>query len=460
MDNQIATEALLQRGRTPLYNDLVSLYQETHDALRELGNASPAKYNLKLKSIDYPGRLKSIIFKHTGFNIVALDLIESKAARASSSIRLSQKKRFELNAGIGHSGDILAKIRHIYDPKSGRTSVTDYDEFGFVFAITMGFWRFRNPDQSFFFTAEELTAVTLHEVGHFDHWVQTLVEPYARLHDISDVISYIDQRQDNKTILVAIDHLRKSKRLHRSWKDVTELLYRYFKDNPQSSDANYRNAIDTLEIVIAAEQSDYQLARLNVALLQDGVKINDQLMRTAGIEEDAEISADDYAARHGAYSNLVSTRIKSERLPDNMYSLHMVEYDSDLSTTIFAMFDGFKSIVHIDAFDVGNGYERLIRRLEIIVQTAKHAFSQSDLTSNQIKYIKSEITKAEDAIARYKSSKKNAVGQTIRTWIDTTISLGRIVAAPARNRLAGDYHKLQQDTRDLSRHSLYYLAKK
>ena len=77
MTDMIATEALLQRGRTPLYNDLVSLYQETQDALRELKSASPAEYNLKLKYIDYPKKLHDVVKKHMGILITKIFIIEN-----------------------------------------------------------------------------------------------------------------------------------------------------------------------------------------------------------------------------------------------------------------------------------------------------------------------------------------------------------------------------------------------
>lgn len=459
MDSQIATEALLQRGRTPLYQDLVDLYQETQDALRDLKNASPAKYNLQLKYLDYPKKLKAIIKNHMGLSVTKVDLVESKLPTAFATFDISNVVVEQLEEGRKRFSNLMDKITNVYNSRSASAQTNPTLDFGFRFGISTGFWSMRNKDNSFFFTAEEIAASTLHEIGHFDYWVRTMSQPVARLLDASDIIDYVKTKSDRKTLMIILNQLRTSKYLDKSWRDVLEVTTRYFKNTVEYTEPTYSEAITTLETLIVSELSSRSVVDLNVLTIW-GLKDLNQTTDTALYKTDSERNADEFASRNGAYSALASVlkKISEFNLTNNYFYIKQFMWSSP--GVVVDLLARFTTLLKIGAEDVSFGHDPIIRRLELITQTAKHAFSDSDLPPEVKKDISRQIKDVEDYIAHREKSSYRIVRKQIKEWKDSVSRLGRIVISPVHSRLPGDYRRLQDANRNLGRHSLYYLAQK
>lgn len=459
MDSQIATEALLQRGRTPLYNDLVDLYQETQDALRDLKNASPAKYNLQLKYINYPKKLKAIIKTHMGLFLTKVEIVESKSVNAFATFDVSSKVISQLEKGKRSFVNMIDKISNVYDSRKAFAATESRPDFGFWFGINSGMWSMRNKDNSFFFTAEEMASLTLHEFGHFDHWIRTMSLPVSKILDASDIINYVKTDPDNATILIILSKLRSSKYLDKSWKDALDVTTKYFKDNKDSSDPMYKEAIATLETLIISDVSSRSISDINTLTIFGYFDVV-QTPHTTIHELDSERSADDFASRNGAYAALASVLRKIDSFNDVNSHFYVKQFMWSFPGIIVSLLMKFSAVLDVSAEDVSFGYDPMIRRLELIAQTAKHAFSDQDLPVEVRNDINQQIKDVESYIKQREKSPYRVFRKQIKMWKDSISRLGRIVVSPMHSRLPGDYRRLQDANRNLGRHSLYYLAQK
>lgn len=66
MHTQIGLESLVQRGRSAFYNQLVALYQETLDALRDHPRHNNNDIWVELKKLKFTDRMTSIFTKQMG----------------------------------------------------------------------------------------------------------------------------------------------------------------------------------------------------------------------------------------------------------------------------------------------------------------------------------------------------------------------------------------------------------
>ena len=459
--DEVGLEALLQRGRTPLYNDLVSLYQETQNALYGLKNASGAQYNLKLKSTGFVKSLKDIAKKHMGINIAQVDIMETRTPNAYATILVpgsigqmltNQKKSFS---------SVLDSIRAVYDDREGRVVDPTYEqvEFGFVFGISVAFWAIRKPDGSFYFSPDEVAAVTIHEIGHFDHWIRTLGRPVFRLLDASDILTYIRKDPDRAVILTLLDKLKKSKHLDPSWKVVLKPTDAYFRNNDTYTDPEYKRNLSAVEMLIGAE-----LARTTVVeftrMTMAGSSLGTKEVTSALHGIDTERNADEFSVRNGAYSALAAALTKSNKFADESSSAltHLFLWSAPAYS--ISWFMKFKAVFDVGAEDMVFGYDSITRRLELMAQTAKHAFSDAALSPTVKEDIRQQIKEIESYVAAREKSNYRIIRKRLHEWKTSIGKFGRVIASPIENRMHADYGRLQNANRDLGRHSLYYLAQK
>lgn len=461
IQDSIATEALVQRGRTPLYNDLVSLYQDTQEALSGLKKVSPDKYNVQLKLMDYPKKLKQIIHKHMGITISKVEVVESRGVNAFATFDVSDSLMKQLESGKKSFPNIIDTITSVYDDHSAsiKTNNTPSPQFGFHFGIYVGFWRMRNPDGSFHFSADELAAVTLHEIGHFDHWIRTMSQPIIRTLDASDLLDYVKHQPDRKMILTILSKLKTSKHLDASWSPILKTTDKYFKSTQDYVAPEYTQAVTALETLIVAEISSRSVRDFNVLSFW-GMYEKAQTPTTKLYEIDAERSADEFASRNGAYAPLASALQKMNAFNDKQSLLYVKQFMWTFPGILVSALSKFSALLQISAEDIAYGYDPIIRRLELIAQTAKHAYADSDLPQDVKDDIRQQIQVTETYIRERERSPYRVLRKQIKEWKDAIGKFGRIIGSPLQSRLQGDYHRLQDANRDLGRHSLYYLADK
>lgn len=461
MNQAIALEALLQRGRTPLYLDLVSLYRETQDALRELKKASPAKYNIQLKLLDYPKKLKAIVKHHTGLNLITVTVVESRSVNAYATIDMQKNLIDRITKGRQYLPNVLDKINNVYDDRKAKVEDDKVipSDIGFHFGIFVGFWRMRNSDGSFHFTPEELAAVTLHEIGHFDHWIRTLSKPILKVLDASDIITYVKSDPDRKIILTILDKLKVSKSLDKSWSAVLKVTDLYFRSNVTYSDPQLTEALTCLETLIVAEVSSASLAHVNtLSLFLEHPQHSTPNTKLYGV--DAERSADEFAARNGAYSELASSLVKITDLSDTNSLMTVNQFVWVFPGVIFSTLMKLSSLLQVSMEDIAFGYDPIVRRLELVAQTAKHALSDSELPIEIKSDILEQIKTTEMYIQKRAKSPYRTFRKKIKDWKDAVGKYGRVVISPIHDRTMVDYQRLQDASRNLGRHSLYYLSEK
>jgi hypothetical protein len=184
------------------------------------------------------------------------------------------------------------------------------------------------------------------------------------------------------------------------------------------------------------------------------------LPNTRLYEVDSERSADEFAARNGAYAPLISALKKMADFEDTESSVYVKQFMWVFPGVIFSFLMKFSSLFKISGEDISFGYDPIVRRLELIAQTAKHAFSNTDLPQHVKEDIFSQIKEIEMYIKEREMSPYRIVRKNIKVWKDEFSKFGRIIISPLHSRLGGDYRRLQDANRNLGRHSLYYLSDK
>jgi hypothetical protein len=357
--------------------------------------------------------------------------------------------------------NLMQKINSVYDDRSGTviSQSNSYKDFGFQFGIYTGFWRMRKKDGSFYFTPEEIAAITLHEIGHFDYWIKVMSQPITRMLDASDLIDYVKDKPEPKTILLILDRLRASKYLDRSWRDMLKVTRDYFGSKPDITNPEYTQALTAMEALIVAEVGNKSVSDINVMTIW-GEYDHTNLPNTRLYEVDSERSADEFAARNGAYAPLISALKKMADFEDTESSVYVKQFMWVFPGVIFSFLMKFSSLFKISGEDISFGYDPIVRRLELIAQTAKHAFSNTDLPQHVKEDIFSQIKEIEMYIKEREMSPYRIVRKNIKVWKDEFSKFGRIIISPLHSRLGGDYRRLQDANRNLGRHSLYYLSDK
>lgn len=462
MNSEIGQESLLQRGRTPLLNDLVYLYQNTHDALRDNPRASGKETNIALKSLRFVEDLKAIIKKHMNLPIAKIIITESMYPNAMAGISYKAGKGDPIKSKTTTYGMIIQKVNDFYDDKKAFLDEgLDKLNFELTLLLTTSFWTIRKKDKDFYFTAEELAAVTLHELGHFDHWFRTIAKIHSKILDASEIVSYLESNPDKEVILQILQKVKDSKSLDKSWNPVLSATENYFKKTNSFDGQEYLEAINTLSTVVAAGASRYTLNRFNQELSVYHRPTNLGTV-SPGMKDsilDAERSADEFSSRNGAYEYLAKGLLKLTDLYENNYKLVTAQRSFYKQYFLFTALQQFNKQLSYYAEDILTGYDPLIRRVSLIIETAKHSFSDSDLPEDVKSEIMTQIKNTESYFKDYKNSNRSAFREKFKRWIKEIERFGRIIRSPFENRLRDDYDILQESTRHLSRNPLHYIAK-
>jgi len=122
MSEYIALESLLQRGRSSLYIDLVSLYQESFDALYDAPGTTNDYIVDKLKSIGFTTRLVKTINKHLGDLIVGTYVTKTTIPNLHCFTGTISRSKHR-NKPITH-GSLVERINKVYNNKMLTTELS------------------------------------------------------------------------------------------------------------------------------------------------------------------------------------------------------------------------------------------------------------------------------------------------------------------------------------------------
>lgn len=456
MFSKIALESLVQRGRSALYNDLISLYQKAQVALKDAKNASNKEIIKILKSIKFSDHFDAIIKKHTGLPFLGVKINENSNPDFYCSIRKNEnydpeKPRFT------RKGALLSKINDHYNDRKGRlidSIPVSKSPFHFIVFMNSGIFKVRELDGSFTFLPEEIAALILHEIGHVDLWIRIGRRAQQRLNDTSDMIDYIETEPPKENILSLIENLSQHKNIRQEWGDVLQVISSSVSSS-EKIDSDYKEALSALSIVVVSDA-----AGAEVKILQAPQSIDYQRRKTTIFSVDEERSADEYSTRHGSTGPLISALTKLDRLESSDTERYINQVLGSDLPIILTMFFKFYAKFNTRPEVMSGGYDSLLRRLELIIETAKHAFHDDKLPPEAARQIKEDILQAEKYLDDYRKADYRKARQSLLQWKENVKKFGRIISLPFSNRLDKDYAKLQDANRSLGKHSLYYLAKK
>jgi Asp-tRNA(Asn)/Glu-tRNA(Gln) amidotransferase C subunit len=458
MNRHIGLESLIQRGRSALYTEMVSLFQNTQDALYEAPGASDDYILDSLNRLGFSKKLKEVINRHTGNLVYGVKLIPTNNPHLECFIKLAEDKKNKKKKVVTLTpASVITSISNLYDPRTSKmdntSSIGLAIQGGLVIATV--FWRLRNTDNSFYFTSEELSATILHEIGHIDYCIRSVARASQRTQDASDIVEYIKTTPDKDAVLLTIKGLLSNPDLNKQNRDILTISAKYFERSNNTLNDEYLEAVSTVCMMVMMT-----LAEEDRGLAQAIIPGKSERMYTKSISADKERSSDEYSSRHGTYGALSSALFKLEKLYTKDGNLYQDMYSSISLYTTVSILSQFAYTFHINAEDICNGYDPLIRRIEIIAQTAKHAFKDPNLPEDVREDLKNQINEINKYIEEYKKIPHRQIRATIFTWKKNIISFGRLIAFPINTRMREDYSRLQDSTRDLSRNPLYYLTRK
>jgi hypothetical protein len=458
MTSLVALESLDQRGKTPFFLDLIKLYQESFDDVAKLKTATSGDIVLTLKAMNFKDRVRKIFLKHMGISLSRVTVEEAVDPNLVCWLLCSPV--FDKTTKIKSSGQMMTMIDQLYNNKTGKYDNTNRTAQAYRFGLSVytSLWTLKNKDGSFYLTAEELAAATLHEAGHVDHFIRNSKRVYADTVDASEIVDYVYNNPDKEVILKLLAGVKQSKYLDKSWQPVIGATEAYFTTSNSLDSKEYYEALTTLCALVTSEIADFSLAQFNNTYHILGPA--ERVVETRLINVDVERSADEFAVRNGAYHALTTMLGKLTQLTTTRSSVLLKQFMWSSPATLAGYLTYFTSLFNVAAEDIANGYDPLIRRLELIVETAKHAFSNLDLSDELKEEFRQQIIESEKYIKMYKSTNHQLIRSRLKSWKEDIGRFGRIIASPVQNRLTQDYERLQDANRSLSRHSLYYLANK
>lgn len=458
MLNELGLEALIQSGRSAFFEDLVSVYKRSQDALREAYNASQADIFVTLKKLGLDTDIKDIVEKRLGIKLSIVDIVESVSPNLMAKAKANRTYLKAAKKKTKTSGMMFEEINRLYNNRTAKLDNYPKIDLPFLFSISVhtSLWMLRNQDKSFYFTAENLAAATLHEIGHIDDWVKNCSRVVNNNIDAADIINYINHAPDKVVINALISNIKKSPYLDKSWFPLVQETEKYFKTTNSFDNSVYYEALSILTTIVT-----YEVGARNLPFINSLIRSNKfSKVRTRLSNVDEERAADEFASRNGAYRDLIEMVAKLNQLDTTKTDLVFRQFLWYTPSIILGLLIQFTTMFDLSAGDISNGYDPIIRRLELIVETAKHSFSEASLSDEAKVDIQKQIVESEQYIKDYNSSLHSRMRELIKIWKSNISKFGRIIKSPVQERLSGDYERLQDSTRSLSRNPLYYLANK
>lgn len=458
MQTKMGLESLVQRGKSAFFLEMTDLYQQSFDALRDHPKLSQEEVFFTLHRMGFEELLKTLVKKHMGITLSMVDIVESPSPNMFATVTTNRTYMKSEKARNKTPGMMMEEINRFYNDRKGRLEVDTTQPLPFKFKIILNtaLWMIEDKRLSPFYTAEELAAATLHELGHVDHFVRVAFRIQERIIDAADIIDYTTKAPDKDVILSLITQLKTSPYLDKSWAGVLVATEKYFKTSNSQDDPAHWEALSTLSTLVTAD-----VAGRNVAAFTElsGHRINDQVGTKLTIV-DPERTADEFASRNGANRALIEMIAKSNQLATTKTDFVLRQFLWYTPSLILGQLVSFATTFNVFATDVAGGYDHIMRRLELINETAKHTLHDASLPDSVKSDILQQIAESDRYIRDYGSSDHIRIRSSIKTWKDNVSKFGRLLFSPVQNRLIEDYARLQNANRSLARHPLYYLAKK
>jgi hypothetical protein len=459
MVSPLGLEALLQRGQTPLFKDLVQIYQESFDALKELPRSSKHdEFWIVLHRIGTAKKITARIQQDFPTVFTGTDIVSSDIVNLGCQINITKAFVKSDRDKTKTTGMMIAEIARLYDDKTAKLGTVDVKRNPFAFSFRLllytSLWQMRNQDNTCVFTAEMLAAGTLHEIGHMDQLIRAGLRAYGNTLDAADIVQYVKVSPDPTVVNALLAALKTSNRLDKTWKKILLVAETQLKEDPDLKDPVTQEALAALGLVVNAELSARHLVTINDDMM--GAAKSSVLSRVHN-RLDMERSSDDFAARSGAAAPLAQFLYTMNAAYTTNYHQHFdpavpAAIAMIARTLILAM-----DVMDVSMEDINMGYDPMVRRLQLILETAKHAFSDAGLSSEAKADLAAQIKEGETYIKAYLAAPHQQMRMKLKAWCDKVGVVGRILSVPFENRLSRDYEKLQEAQRSLSRHPLYYL---
>lgn len=454
MVSKIGLEALLQRGRSPLFNEMVDLFTEVDNHLQEARKRLKGRLTIgtvisTTKTLRLSDKLKKLVEKYTHIPVDKVAISNDQAPNLMATLDPTKSLAEKVKKSKINYQTAMAALERYYDDRNATLDMTKVTDVPYKFGLVIhgGMWLPINDDGTSFFTPQELAATFLHEVGHLDHFIRGMVKTNHTLMDASDIVDYVKSSRDKAFLKLLVDKLAKV----RIPSEISKNMIEQLKAKLASDD------IDNVEL---DEISDF-VGFLSIYLeASNAIPYLSHVVPSNLHGIDAERSADEFSVRNGAYADLVSALRKLQSVGEGQNFTRVMKYSLGFApAAILSYFAKFNALFNVAAEDISHGYDPIIRRLSLIVETAKHAFADPTLSEEASADIKHQIEAAEKCIADYKSQTHVRTRQAIKSWLTNMGKFGRILKSPIDYRIHRDYERLQDANRSLSRNPFYYMAK-
>lgn len=459
MNSSFGLEALQQRGRSAFYEEMITLFTNLQDALYEAKSVSDDDIRRTASKINFNRKLKAIIVKYTGFEIDYAGILKSRSPNAGAIVHKVKEKSSPRSREHQTSGMILANYQNRYNDRAGRLLPSLDPKQEKVISVTVycttGLLKLRTSGGKFVLTPEELAAFMMHEIGHVDVWYRIEYRCITILQDTSDIVDYLNDKPEPDKITALANVIQERPEIQKVWGPTLQVVLKNISDIRNHDDQKYLEALSVLSKIAMLISAD-DCAQL----MRTTQSVDYQRRKTTIFSVDTERAADDFATRHGTAGPLISALAKLDQLSTNdtrRFIEQVVGVDIPAILLIRKMFKLKFSLI---PEQVSGGYDPLIRRLELIVETAKHAFHDDALPEEIAKQMRQDIEEAQQLVGQYNSAEYRKLRVTINEWRENVVKFGRLIAFPYIDRRDQDYDRLHNAARSLSRHSLYYLAKK
>lgn len=452
MHKQLAVEALKFQARSPLFDSINEIMKDV------LGRTSPTMDKRSLYSVwkgrKVAQRIIAVAKRYMGPLLERVYLEDHSYPNMYMMIQQHRQVPWKSLKGESTLEMILSRYEKNYDLKKGKFSLSDDTiPVTFCVGIATGCFTSKGNNNGRLMTSEELTALLIHELGHINDYIQGSSRVIKTTADAVGLVDYISSGITSQEALNVIGVLKKSTYLSPEWRNLLQKVEEYFRGNPNDIDPYFVEALSTLSTIVT---HDSRVVSFQVLLPMDIMRSDK--FSTKQVTVDVERNSDEFASRNGAGPYLVSALMKMKELDDGQPSVSLKKRIDILGLT-----DGIASLIaEIDDYNgIADGvYDPIIRRLELILETAKFSFSDTSLSQDEKSKIKEDITHIEKVIRDYVLRRSKRERNKFNEWMGFLLKGYRFTIAPLSSRLVKSYENMQAATRAVSRNSLYYLAEK
>lgn len=311
-------------------------------------------------------------------------------------------------------------------------------------------------------TAEEITAVILHELGHAITIIEHMGDVYYRSEEATNSITYLNEKASDKTLVETISNIKKSslQLSQNEQKAVSDL-------NEAKSNIGKFSAIVAIVFAFFAINALWLTIYTRLGLSKLYSDINKSFNKTSDVvvtksnESYMERIADEFVSRHGLGKPLATilSRINIIRDSGTQYTnlRDAIENIGKVRTTLmsFSILLRFFSIL----FYVDDGtYDPDWLRLEHLLSNNMVIFKDDKLDPELRNFFLKETKDLIELIDKFKSRNLFKTKQLIWGTIFKILSRASIVDSFSTAGLTHDYDQLQLLTNGLIKNKLFYQA--